>query len=156
MGKILAHNLIQQELQLVKDKKILVGGCFDILHSGHIHFLSSAKKIGGTLVVLLESDEKIKAIKGNERPVNAQKERAYLLSALADVDYIILLPHFTNDQEYEKLISIIQPDYFAITKDDPVNRYVKKYAQQLNSRVVEVIDRLSEYSTSKIIKQLNT
>jgi rfaE bifunctional protein nucleotidyltransferase chain/domain len=155
-NKTLTTNNVEETIKQITSPIILAGGCFDILHPGHIQFLSSAKKIGGSLVVLLESDKKIKRIKGNGRPINTQEERGYQLSALEVVDHVVLLPDFTNDSEYETLISLINPKFFAVTKNDPVNTYVKKYAQQLNAQVVEVTERLDKYSTSKIIKQLNT
>ena len=63
-------------------KIVLVGGCFDILHLGHVVFLEKAKKEGDVLVVLLESDEKVRFLKGKGRPVHTQSERAEILSAL--------------------------------------------------------------------------
>src|SRR5579872_1192323 len=101
MNKILStENAIQLANQLHRKNKriVLVGGCFDLLHIGHITFLEDAKKQGDLLIVLLESDETITALKGNKRPINSQKIRAKILTALSAVDFVILLePHMKNE-----------------------------------------------------------
>src|SRR3989338_1430528 len=95
---------------------ILTGGCFDILHIGHIRFLEEAKKSGGTLIVLLEPDEKVRKLKGAKRPVFSQHERARTLSSLIPVDYIILLPYLSGSG-YDQYISVIKPDIIAKNKN---------------------------------------
>src|SRR4030066_2117530 len=97
---------------------VLIGGCFDILHIGHVRFLSEAKGMGDYLVVLLESDEKVKELKGKNRPVFIQKERAEVLSALGSVDLIVLLPMMENDSDYLNLVMKIKPDIIAVTEED--------------------------------------
>ena len=81
----------------MKKITVLAGGCFDVLHPGHIVFLEKAKKAGDYLVVLLESDKKIRKLKGKGRPVHSQKERAEILSALKSVDSVVCLPYMEND-----------------------------------------------------------
>src|SRR5215469_17383103 len=94
----LADKLHQQSKRIV-----LAGGCFDLLHIGHITFIEEAKKHGDMLLILLESDQTISESKGNNRPINSQDDRAKILSALSSVDYVILLkPHMT-DKEYDDL-----------------------------------------------------
>ena len=88
---------------------VLVGGCFDILHIGHVRFLSEAKRMGDYLVVLLEGDRKLKKLKGGKRPIFIQKERAEMLSALGSVDLIVLLPTMDTDRSYLNLIRRIKP-----------------------------------------------
>lgn len=102
-----------------KGKIVLTGGCFDILHIGHVRFLSEAKRMGDTLVVLLESDEKVKRLKGKNRPVFIQRERAEMLAAIVSVDLVVLLPMMETDNDYMKLVSKIKPDVLAVTEDDP-------------------------------------
>ena len=79
---------------------ILTGGCFDILHIGHIRFLEEAKKLGGNLFILLESDKKVKELKGKNRPIFSQKERAHTLASLVSVDHIIMLPPLANTKYF--------------------------------------------------------
>ncbi len=73
-------------------KKVLVGGCFDLLHFGHIKFLEEAKKSGDYLVVALESDENVRRTKGETRPIHTQEQRKAMLESLTCVDEVIMLP----------------------------------------------------------------
>src|SRR5690242_1743275 len=95
-----AKQVIKIKKNLENGKTVLVGGCFDILHLGHITFLEKAKKMGDRLVVLLESDQKTKLLKGPKRPVHSQKDRAKVLSALRFVDFVIMLPFLKKEQDY--------------------------------------------------------
>lgn len=138
----------------MEKKIVLVGGCFDILHIGHIRFLKEAKKLGDTLIVLLESDQNIKKMKGGGRPVNSQKFRAEILEALRDVDSVILLPEIMTDKAYDDLVKKIKPDFIAVTKGDQGLQNKKRSAETVGAKVVEVIDLMVDYSTNKIIKSL--
>lgn len=90
--------------------KILIGGCFDILHIGHIKFLKKARSFGDYLIVLLESDANIKKLKGNSRPFHSQKERKEILLSLKFVDKIIILPDIVDNTFYDNLIKKIKPN----------------------------------------------
>jgi D-beta-D-heptose 7-phosphate kinase/D-beta-D-heptose 1-phosphate adenosyltransferase len=103
-----------------KGRVVLTGGCFDILHIGHVRFLSDAKRMGDYLVVLLESDRKVKKLKGKNRPVFVQKERAEMLSALRCVDLIVLLPTIEKESDYLSLVMKIKPDIIAVTENNPL------------------------------------
>jgi rfaE bifunctional protein nucleotidyltransferase chain/domain len=157
MGTIITFNQIETTIKQLKQegkKIILTGGCFDILHPGHIEFLSEAKRLDGFLVVLLESDESVQRLKGEGRPVHVQHDRAYVLSYLHPVDIVILLPQLSSNEEYDSLITTISPDYIAITKNDPVKKYVELQAQKVQAKLVEVLER-KPYATSSITKSLN-
>lgn len=134
---------------------VLVGGCFDILHTGHIEFLTQAKKQGNVLMVLLESDETIQHVKGGERPINNQSDRSIVLTALSIVNYVILLDHFTKDQEYDDLVKSIKPDIIATTTGDPYRIHKERQAKLVGSRVVDVVHRISHTSTSKLAELLS-
>lgn len=134
---------------------VLAGGCFDVLHIGHIIFLKNARKYGDFLFVLLESDEKIKEIKGKNRPINDQSDRAEILSSFYFVDYIILLPLFKTNIEYDNLIKAIKPVIIATTKGDKLKFHKKRQAKLVNAKVVEVIKNISNKSTTKLIKILS-
>jgi len=111
MGEAILVRKITEVVQNIKKqhkKIVLVGGCFDILHPGHVIFLEKAKKVGDILFVLLESDEKVKKIKGANRPIHNQKMRAKVLSVLCCVDYIVMLPFLKSDTDYDKLKNIFQ------------------------------------------------
>lgn len=134
---------------------VLAGGCFDILHIGHILFLGEAKKQADVLFVLLESDETIQKIKGRGRPINSQQDRATLLLALALVDYVVVLPSLKSDKDYDQLIFKIKPTIIATTKNDPNKIHKIRQAKLSGAKIVEVIDRISNQSTSKLAKLLS-
>lgn len=133
---------------------VLAGGCFDILHIGHVKFLQEAKKRGDFLFVLLESDETIRKIKGEGRPINLQEDRAKVLAALEVVDYVILLPRLKTNQEYDGLISQLKPDTIATTKGDPYRIHKERQAKLINIEVIDVIDKISNQSTTRLFKLL--
>ena len=132
-----------------KGRIVLTGGCFDILHVGHVRFLSEAKKLGDTLVVLLESDENVKKLKGKNRPVFIQKERAEMLSALRSVDFIVLLPMMESDGDYSDLVMRIKPDIIVLTERDPLFEKKKEQAKKVGGEL-KVVSLTETYSTSKL------
>jgi FAD synthetase len=135
-----------------KNKIILVGGCFDVLHSGHIIFLKKAKKLGDKLIVLLESDENIKEKKGKNRPINSQKNRSLVLSNLKMVDEVIKLPFLKNDKDYLKIVEKINPDFIAVSQNDENLEKKKKQAKIIGAKVVKVTKLIPYQSTSRVIE----
>jgi rfaE bifunctional protein nucleotidyltransferase chain/domain len=133
---------------------ILAGGCFDILHLGHLKFLEKAKEQGDLLFLLLESDENIKKRKGENRPINKQSHRASILSALPYVDYIIPLEEMTKDEEYDKLIVQIKPAVIAITSGDKHIEKRKMQCEMIGAQLKEVINQMDSPSTTDLIKQI--
>src|SRR5688572_3549220 len=112
MNKVLTSNeAITQSTKLRSENKtiVLVGGCFDIIHIGHIIFLEKAKEQADILMVLLESDAFITTHKGNNRPVHSQQDRIHILSALSVVDYIVPLNRILSDAEYDDLTNQLKP-----------------------------------------------
>jgi rfaE bifunctional protein nucleotidyltransferase chain/domain len=134
-----------------KGRILLTGGCFDILHVGHVRFLSEAKKMGDYLIVLLENDKNVKKLKGENRPVFIQKERAEMLSALRSVDLVVLLPAMENDSDYLGLIRMIKPDIIVATENDPNIEKKRSQAKQIGGEL-EVIPFIKTLSTSKLAK----
>lgn len=154
MDKIVKYKQIEKLVKRLKgnsEKIILIGGCFDILHVGHIEFLEKSKKLGGKLLILLESDKSVKKMKGVKRPINKQKDRAIILSKLNITDYIILLPELKNDDDYFHLVRKIKPDIIAITKPDSNKNKKAKQAEDVNAKLVEVMKKKLYYSTTKIL-----
>ncbi len=154
MGKIITVDSIEQELKQYKESIILVGGCFDVIHPGHIEFLSAAKNLLGIVTVLLESDATVAKLKGSGRPIHTQMERAYVLSHITAVDTIILLPPLLSDSEYEKVVTTIHPTIIAITADDPLIHIKELHAKKIGAKVVPVVERRNGHATSKIVNQL--
>lgn len=157
MEKILEIQNISEKINRLKkgNKKIvLVGGCFDILHAGHILFLEAAKKEGDILIVLLESDDNIKKIKGNNRPINSQENRQIILSALKNVDYIIPLSGVTTNSEYDRLMIQIKPDVVAITEGDSQLNLRSKQCDSVGATLKIVIEKVENRSTTALIKKI--
>lgn len=133
---------------------VLVGGCFDILHIGHLHFLERAKTVGDVLMVALEHDENVKRLKGEKRPINPQNNRAKILSALEVVDYIIPLPPMKTHAEYFTLVKSLRPDTIAVTAGDPHLKQKVAQAETVGGKVKVVTKPVINGSTSKLLKIL--
>lgn len=133
---------------------VLAGGCFDVLHPGHVIFLEKAKRAGDRLIVLLESDEKIKEIKGVNRPVHSQKERALVLKALKFVDEVILLPYMATEKEYDAVIQKIKPDIIAVTFGDPQIHHKIRSAKLVGAKLKYVTRLTGNHSTTKVLTSL--
>jgi len=135
-------------------KKVLVGGCFDILHYGHICFLKEAKKKGNYLTVALESDENTKRLKGPGRPIHSQKQRREILESLNFVDEVIELPEMKSDEDYKKLVMKIKPSVIAITKGDVMKKKKEKYALEIGAKLIE-IKKTPGFSSTKLARLMN-
>lgn len=157
MNKILSvEQVIPVAKTLHKQGKriVLVGGCFDILHAGHIKFLEAAKKQGDTLFILLEHDSTIAKTKGPQRPLNTQADRATLLANIATVDYVVLLPPMETNEMYDKLVIQIKPAIIATTEGDPHRHHKERQAQTISATVVDVITHMQNTSTTKFVNLL--
>jgi len=146
---------IAKKLREQNKSIVLAGGCFDLIHAGHIVFLEKAKKYADSLFVLLESDQSVKNKKGNNRPVNNQKARAIVLSALSVVDFIVMLRGVTRNEEYDKIVSAIKPLYLATTTNDHYVYHKKRQAKQIGAKVVYATKRIYNKSTTKLAKLVN-
>lgn len=147
---------ISKQLQRAGKKIVLAGGCFDILHVGHVTFLQEAKKQADSLFVLLESDSGIKDIKGKDRPIHTQKDRALVLAALDAVDYVVVLPTLKKNKEYDDLLCKIKPTIIATTKGDPYRKHKERQAKLVGGKVVDVVKRIANLSTSTLAKLLSS
>ena len=152
---IVRYKEIQEaEIFFENKKTVLVGGCFDLIHFGHIKFLEAAKKQGDFLIVALESDEFIKKHK-KKLPVHRQSERAEILSNLNMIDLIILLPLFKTNSDYFDLVKKISPRIIAVTVGDQQLENKKKQALEVGAEVREVVTNLKNFSTRNIAKVFN-
>lgn len=145
---------LAKKLKKEKKKIVIVGGCFDLLHPGHVAFLQKAKALGDILVVFLESDERIKRMKGDARPINTQKDRATVLAALKSVDYVITLPGEFHNSDYDALVQKIQPDIIATTAGDPKIVHKQRSANLVGAKVKPVCKMVGDYSTVNLIKKI--
>lgn len=132
-------------------KTVLVGGCFDILHYGHLKFLKEARKKGNFLVIALESDESTKKLKGPGRPIHSQKERKEILESISFVDKVIALPPLKNDSDYAKLVNKVKPAVIAITEGDSYKFKKMEHAKVSGAKLIE-IKKIRDLSTTKLAK----
>lgn len=153
MKQIWNYKEIKKLRESLKNKKIvLAGGCFDIIHLGHIIFLEKAKNKGEELIVLLESDENIKKNKGSKRPINNQENRAILLTKLKMVDYVVNLPKMINDDIYLQIVKDIKPTIIAVSQNDNNLINKKKQAKIIGAKLIKVTNLIPHQSTSRIIE----
>jgi rfaE bifunctional protein nucleotidyltransferase chain/domain len=145
---------IAKNLKKENKKLVLVGGCFDILHVGHIEFLEKAKEKGDILMVLLESDARIKKLKGENRPINRQADRAKLLSHLNMVDIVVNLPEMKSNEDYNNLVMDLAPAVIAVTADDRILEIKRKQAKVVGGKLEVVMERREGYSTTAFVKEL--
>ena len=152
MNGIFTLNQLDQLLLKLKNQAVVVvGGCFDLLHLGHIIFLQQAKRQGQALVVLLESDDRIRKLKGEGRPVHNQQTRAQILAELKSVDYVLMLPELNSDQEYDQLVEKLSPKIIATTEGDEYDFHKKRQAEKVGAKLIYVTKPIEDHSTSKII-----
>lgn len=148
--KILDNKSLEEKLDLWREKgKTIVfsNGCFDILHRGHVEYLSKAADLGDVLIIGLNTDASVKRIKGPSRPVNDEKARAVVLAALEFVDAIML---FEEDTPYN-LIKRIQPDVLVKGKDYKAEEIVGYDIVTNKGGKVETIELVEGFSTTKTI-----
>jgi len=135
----------------LKSKKIVfTNGCFDILHRGHVEYLAQAANYGDVLVIGLNTDESVRRIKGETRPVQDQLARAMLLASLQFVSAVI---YFNEDTPYE-LIKKVQPDVLIKGSDYKVENIVGYDIVKAKGGKVVTIDFIDGYSTTSIIEKL--
>ncbi len=146
---------ISNKLRKNRKKIVLAGGCFDILHLGHIKFLKNSKNLGDILFVILESDESVSRLKGKDRPINNQIERAQVLSSLFIVDYVVLLPQMKTDRDYDKLITQINPAFITATEDDPNISHKIRQAKLIGGKLKIVAKKIKNKSTTKLAKLIS-
>lgn len=138
---------IRSKLKTEGQKIVFTNGVFDLVHAGHVDYLSKAKKLGDVLIVGLNSDDSVKRIKGDRRPILKQEERAFILSNLKPVDYVVLF----DDDTPEKLISEIIPDILVKGADWSIEKIIGKDIVERNGGKVMNIKFVNDQSTSKII-----
>ena len=153
MNKILDRSTLKNKLEALRKegKKIaFTNGCFDILHVGHVRYLREAKKAGDILVLALNSDSSVRAIKGEERPLVSEEERAEVIAALEFIDFVTIFPELTPLE----LINYLKPDILIKggdwTEDKVVGREeVKKWGGH-----VAIIPEVEGKSTTNIVEKI--
>jgi len=153
VNKILDRNTLKNKLEALRKegKKIaFTNGCFDILHVGHVRYLREAKKIGDILVLALNSDSSVRAIKGEERPLVSEEERAEVLAALEFIDFVTIFPELTPLE----LINYLKPDILIKGGDWPEDKVVGREEVKKWGGRVAIIPEVEGKSTTNIVEKI--
>jgi len=131
-------------------KIVFTNGCFDLLHVGHLHVLKEAKKLGDVLIVALNSDSSVKGIKGPDRPILPESERAELIAALEMVDYVTLF----DEPDPLNVIQELKPDILAKGSDWAADQIIGREFVEGSGGKVAVINFLKGHSTTDIVEKI--
>ncbi|EDN69778.1 Bifunctional protein hldE [Beggiatoa sp. PS] len=129
---------------------VMTNGCFDILHAGHIQYLTQARQLGNRLIVAVNDDDSVRSLKGNNRPINNLEQRIAVLNALECVDWVV---PFAEDTP-KNLICQILPDILVKGSDYQVHQIAGSDCVLANGGQVLTLDYLEGYSTTNIIKKM--
>ncbi len=130
------------------ERVTLANGCFDVLHVGHIRYLRAAKQLGGRLIVAINSDESVRALKGEGRPAMPAEERAEILAALSDVDAVVIFP----EPDVRALIREIRPDVQAKGTDYTVDTVPERDVVAECGGRVEIVGDPKDHSATAILR----
>ena len=150
-GKILSRRDLAHRVEQWRragERIVLANGNFDLLHVGHVRYLRGAKELGGKLVVAINSDESVRALKGEGRPVMPAEERAEIVAALADVDAVVIFPEL----DVRALIREIRPDIQAKGTDYTAESVPERDAVAEYGGRVAIVGDAKNHSTSEIIR----
>jgi D-beta-D-heptose 7-phosphate kinase/D-beta-D-heptose 1-phosphate adenosyltransferase len=148
----LAAAVVQvQAWKAVNDKVVFTNGCFDLLHPGHIHLLNEAKRCGHRLIVGLNSDDSVRRIKGPQRPILSDSDRAAILGALDCVDLVVI---FDEDTPI-KLIDALKPDILVKGADYSIENVVGREIVESNGGRVQLVPVREGYSTTGITEKMS-
>ena len=126
----------------------LANGCFDLLHVGHVRYLHAAKQLGGKLIVAVNADDSVRALKGEGRPIMPDSERAEILCALADVDAVVIFP----EKDVRPLIRELRPDIQAKGSDYTVDSVPEADVVREYGGRVEIVGDPKDHSATDIIR----
>jgi rfaE bifunctional protein nucleotidyltransferase chain/domain len=150
-GKILGREELKKRVaqwRSAGESIVLGNGNFDLLHVGHVRYLRGAKALGGRLVVAINSDESVRALKGEGRPVMPAGERAEIVAALGDVDAVVIFPEL----DVRTLIRELRPDIQAKGTDYTVDSVPERDAVTEYGGRVAIVGDAKDHSTSEILR----
>ena len=150
-NKLLEHHELSEQVERWRragERIILANGNFDLLHVGHVRYLRGAKELGGKLVVAINSDESVRALKGEDRPVMPAEERAEIVAALTDVDAVVIFPEL----DVRALIREIRPDIQAKGTDYTEDTVPERDTVVEHGGRVAIVGDPKDHSTSEIIR----
>jgi rfaE bifunctional protein nucleotidyltransferase chain/domain len=150
-NKILTRDQLREKVEQWRragERIVLANGNFDLLHVGHVRYLRGAKAVGGKLVVAINSDQSVRALKGEGRPIIPEQERAEIVSALADVDAVIVFPEL----DVRSIIREIRPDIHAKGTDYTADNVPERDVVADCGGRVAIVGDSKDHSTSEIIR----
>jgi D-beta-D-heptose 7-phosphate kinase/D-beta-D-heptose 1-phosphate adenosyltransferase len=153
MGEVVVHTdllKIRERLKREGKKIVFTNGVFDIVHRGHVEYLTKAKALGDVLLIGMNTDASVQRLKGPRRPVVSQDDRAFVLAALRAVDYVCL---FDEDTPYN-LIKAVVPDVLVKGSDWAIDDIVGKDIVEAAGGKVQTIDYVPNRSTTNIIQKI--
>lgn len=154
MGRIVSQDEI---VKIVRDGQAqgktfaVTNGCFDILHVGHARYLKKTKEFADYSIVMLNSDNSVRAIKGENRPINNENDRAELLTSLSCVDYVVLF----EERSPANLLDKIKPDIYTKGADYTLETLPEREIVEKNNIRVEFIEFVQGKSTTNVINKIN-
>jgi rfaE bifunctional protein nucleotidyltransferase chain/domain len=141
---------LRKRLKEQNRRVVFTNGCFDILHVGHVRYLNRARSLGDMLVVAVNSDRSVAAIKGDRRPIVPEMERLEVLAALENVDYVFLF----DDPTPQRIIDALVPDVLVKGSDWDLSEVVGRAAVESNGGSVLTIPLVEGSSTTDIIEKV--
>jgi rfaE bifunctional protein nucleotidyltransferase chain/domain len=150
-SKILTREALKSraaEWRAAGERITLANGCFDLLHVGHVRYLHAAKALGGRLIVAVNSDDSVRALKGDGRPLMPAEERAEILSAFEDVDAVVIFP----EPDVRALIREIRPNIQAKGTDYRADSVPERDVVTEYGGRVEIVGDPKDHSASEIIR----
>ena len=141
---------LRKKFKEQKKKVVFTNGVFDLIHAGHVDYLTKAKALGDILIVGMNTDDSVRRIKGDKRPILNQDERAFLISSLKPVDYVTLF----NEDTPKEIIDEIIPDILVKGADWSIDNIVGRKTVEKHGGEVKTIEFVNDQSTSKIIESI--
>ena len=139
---------LRSQFKQQNKKVVFTNGVFDLIHAGHVDYLTKAKALGDVLIVGMNSDDSVRRIKGDKRPILKQDERAFIISSLKPVDYVVFFEEDTPKEILDELV----PDILVKGADWSIDKIVGRETVEKNGGEVKTIKFVNEQSTSKIIE----
>jgi D-beta-D-heptose 7-phosphate kinase/D-beta-D-heptose 1-phosphate adenosyltransferase len=150
---IISAGLLKEQLQKMRQdgkKIVFTNGCFDLLHPGHVSYLEQARALGDALVVAMNSDQSVRRLKGNDRPILDQNIRGIMLAALRWVDYVTIF----DDPDPLELIALLEPDVLVKGGDWQLHDIVGRELVEARGGQVFSLPFVGSYSSSNIIAEI--
>ncbi len=148
------EELVEIRGNLRKSGKTVIwtNGCYDLMHAGHIDCFRRAKKLGDTLIIGVNSDESVRNLKGKGRPLHSQDRRAFLLSELISIDYLLIC----NNENMTYYLNILQPDIYTKGGDytlETINQEERRLVEGYGGKII-IVPSIHDLPTTKIVDNL--